>query len=974
MGIKANKFEFEWKTAKFDLTLYVMEGEDGIELLMEYNTDLFDQPTIHRMLGHYQMLLTGAIAEPDLPISQLPLLTEAEQNQILVKWNDTKTVYPRDKCVNELFEVQAEKTPDSIAVIFEDAHLTYRDLNIRSNRLAHYLKARGVGPGVLVGLYMERSLEMVVSLLAIMKAGGIYIPLDPSYPMQRITYMLEDSEADVLVTQDHLIEQLPASGLQIVRVDSDWAEIEREEPDNLRPSAGAQDLSYVIYTSGSTGKPKGVAISHGALINFLWSMKQEPGLTEKDVLLSVTTLSFDIAALELFLPLIVGAQIVLVSREVAMDARRLIMQLEDRGVTVMQATPATWRMLLQADWKGRQDLKILIGGEALAEELANELLPRCAELWNMYGPTETTIWSTIWQVDSDRDRILIGCPIANTQVYILDRSMQPVPFGVAGELFIGGDGLAREYLKRPELTAEKFIGNPFQNISRNGDNASKLIYRTGDLARWLPDGQIECLGRIDHQVKIRGFRIELGEIEAVLSEDPGVAQCVVVAREDIPGNKRLVAYIVPHNEAPAVDALRQQLKKELADYMIPSAFVTMDQLPLTPNGKVDRKALPEPDTERPDLENAFIGPRNSTEELIGGPRNSTEELIGYIWCEVLGLKQVGIHDNFFELGGHSLLILQVHSKLQQEVNPNIETMDLFKYPTVAGLAERMDTESEGDHAASQEFYTLFPIQTNGARPPFFWFHSGLIRDFLPDYVGKDQPLYALVLQGFDGKRVRYKTTQEIAENYIREIRAIQPSGPYYLGGFCWGGWFAFEVGNILIQEGEDVALLFLIEPGLSSKPVNSSHNSSNESSHWIIQHFHAFAQLPLSKKISYFSDKFIGRCKWLKAVLKKLYVHLYREAHFRTGRPLPSSYRLDYAFDVIFKAAPSYIQPIYPKDIVLIRGEEGNDPNTDWSNLAEGEVKVHVVPGAAHMGLIEGDHVSVWAKLLNTYLRKAQTK
>ncbi len=960
-GVKLNIMEMEETKTKFDLELYLSEKAEGLKCTFMYNTDLFNASTIERMAGHYQIVLESIVADIDQKLSDLPLLTKAEQNQILVEWNKTKIDYPEDKCVHELFEEQAEKIPDAIAVFFKDQKLTYKELNSRANQLARYLRTRGVGPGVMVGLYIERSMEMVVGLLAIIKAGGIYIPLDPSYPMQRITYMLEDSEAAVLVTQESLIEQLPASGLEVVRVDSDWTEIEHEQTDNLTTSSGPEDLSYVIYTSGSTGKPKGVGIPHRALVNFLWSMKREPGLTERDVLLSVTTLSFDIAALELFLPLIVGAKIVLVGRDVAMDAHRLIAELVGRGVTVMQATPATWRLLLQADWKGSPNLKVLIGGEALAEELANELLPRCAELWNMYGPTETTIWSTIWRVASDRERVLIGRPIANTQVYILDRNMQPVPVGVSGELYIGGKGLAREYLKRPELTSERFVVNPFQNFPRNGDNASTLIYKTGDLARWLLDGQIECLGRIDHQVKIRGFRIELGEIESVLVQHPGVGEARVIVREDSHGEQVLTAYLVPDkNPSLSTSELRTYLKASLPDYMVPASYVPLEKFPLTPNGKVDLKALPVPDQVRPELEGKFVAPSTAIEKKLAE-----------IWTEVLKIEKVGVHDNFFDLGGHSLLIMQVHSRLQKAGSFHIEVMDFFKYPTIAGLAECHNRGTGGAQDSSEKFYTLFPVQSSGTRPPFFWFHSAWIRKFLPDCVGNDQPLYALMAQGFDGKEVRYSKAKDIINNYVREIRTVQPSGPYYLGGFCWGGSFAFEVAQEIIRQGEDVALLFLIEPDLKSNLIKVKRKTPEMLQQKMTRHLDAVSRLTLLEKISYVSKRLTPQTKRIKKRIRILYLRGVREVYFKIGRPLPSSHRLDYAFDVMAKAGHNYIQEPYPKDVVIIGGDRSHK-DTDWSNVAEGEVKVHLLPGVEHMDLVKGPGAGAWAELLKTYLRSAQ--
>ena len=505
-----------------------LTGYLSAELSLEISYDLnrFDDATVSRMLGHLQTLLTSIVADPNQRLSELAILTEAEKNQLFVEWNDTKREYPKDKCIHQLFEKQVEKSPDAVAVVFEEQQLSYQELNRRANQLAHYLRRRGVGAETLVALCVERSIEMVVGVLAVLKAGGAYVPMDPEYPRDRLEFMLSDTQASVLLTQERLSQMLPEYSGQKVRFDQDWPEITRESEANLGDVVAANNLAYVIYTSGSTGKPKGVMIQHGSAVNFLTSMAQEPGMTNRDTLLAVTTLSFDIAGLEIYLPLSVGGRVVMVNREVAADGVQLAKQLSDFGATMMQATPATWRMLLTSGWQGSEQLKILCGGEALPDDLANELVHRCASLWNMYGPTETTIWSAVQRVAADFAKISLGRPIDNTQVYILDSHLNPVPIGVSGELYIGGAGLARGYLNRPELSAEKFVQHPFS------DTAGARLYRSGDLARYLPDGNIEYLGRIDNQVKIRGFRIELGEIETVLHQHPAVRECVVVACEE----------------------------------------------------------------------------------------------------------------------------------------------------------------------------------------------------------------------------------------------------------------------------------------------------------------------------------------------------------------------------------------------------------------------------------------------------------
>ena len=656
-------------TTKFDLLLYLSDTKHGVKGSFGYNRDLFRPESIERMAGHFHTLLRGIIANPEEKIAQLPILTEIERRQILVDFNNSEMEYPRDQCFHQLFEKQVKKIPNDTAASFQNTQISYKELNQKANQVARHLQKLGVQKETLVGICIESSLDMLVGLLGIMKSGGTYIPIDPAYPSKRISYMLEDSGASVVLTQEFLIEKLPDyQGIRIC-VDRDRNEIENQPTDNLNYQIFPDNLAYVIYTSGSTGNPKGVAIPHGALVNFLWSMQKQPGMKKQDILLSVTTLSFDIAGLELYLPLIVGAQVSLVSRDVAMDGIRLMAELGNCSATIMQATPATWQLLLEVGWKGKPDLKILCGGEALPKNLANNLLQRGSEVWNMYGPTETTIWSTIWKVIPKSDSILIGRPIANTQVFILDSYLQPVPIGVAGELHIGGEGLANSYLHRPELSKEKFISDPFRNAS------NFRLYKTGDLARYTADGNIKCLGRMDFQVKIRGFRIELGEIETVICANPQVKQSVVVAREDTPGDKRLVAYVIPENKEPAVEELRKELGEKLTEYMIPSIFVFLKKFPLTPNGKVDRRRLPAPSIERFD------------EESYVAPQNEIENQIADIWKKVLKVKKVGIQDNFFDLGGHSLLLAKVYSALDKLFPNRLSMLDLFRYTSIKKLCD-----------------------------------------------------------------------------------------------------------------------------------------------------------------------------------------------------------------------------------------------------------------------------------------------
>ena len=600
---------------QFELALGLGEGLESFGSIenssVGYNTDLFDASTINRMIGHLQNLIQAIVTNPGLRVSKLGLLTGAERGQLIEEWNDTKRDYPVGTIFPELFEAQAELTPDAVAIIFEERQLTYGELNTRANQLAHHLRKLGVVPDMLIGVYLERSIEMVVALLGILKAGGAYVPLDPTYPIERLSVMVEDAQLSIIVTQPELIEKLPAHEAQLIALTPYWSQFCGESEENPTPNTDASNLAYVIYTSGSTGKPKGVQIPRSALSNFLHSMSERPGITSQDTLLAVTTLSFDIAGLELHLPLSLGARVVLMRRENAADGGKLAEKIKNSGATIMQATPATWRLLLESGWQGNKQLKILCGGEALPRELANQLIEKSASLWNMYGPTETTIWSTVHQVSSTEGPVLVGRPIANTRIYILDRYMQPTPIGVPGELCIGGTGVARGYLNRSELTEEKFIADPFSQ------EPGARIYRTGDRARYLADGNIELLGRIDHQVKVRGFRIELGEIEAVLREHPALRDAVVLAREDVPGDKRLVGYVVAADTPPTTGELRSFLQQKLPDYMVPGVFVFLEALPLTPNGKVDRRALPAPDMARPELESVVCRSRERRREDAG---------------------------------------------------------------------------------------------------------------------------------------------------------------------------------------------------------------------------------------------------------------------------------------------------------------------------------------------------------------------
>ncbi|MHB9796208.1 amino acid adenylation domain-containing protein [Pseudomonas sp. MT3] len=661
-GLRLESLELDGGIAKFDLTLNTEESRDGqVRGQFMYATDQFDAATIQRLSGHFLNLLQALVREPQCPVARLPLLDGSEREQLLYGWNATDMDYPRDACLHQLIEQQAQRSPDDIALTDGQRSLSYAELNRRANRLAHWLREQGVGPDSRVGVALERSVELPVALLAVLKAGGAYVPLDPEFPAERLAHMLEDGGVRLLLTQQHLLGELPQTGARAFCLDRDWAQLEGYADNDLANLAKPDDLAYVIYTSGSTGKPKGVAVRHGGVVNFMLSMAREPDLNAQDRVLALTSLSFDISALELYLPLLVGGRVVLVDRDVARDPARLLGVALEQGVTVIQATPSTWTLLSgHEDFPRLTGCRFFCGGEALSAELADKLTAQTDALWNLYGPTETTIWSAAWKIEK-RARALLGKPIANTQLYILDGELQPAPIGVAGELYIAGDGLARGYHGRPELTCERFVADPY------GRESGARMYRTGDLARWRADGVLEYLGRIDHQVKIRGFRIELGEIESRLLGQPGVREAVVIAR-DAGQVKQLVGYVTGQIDTD----LRAALLEELPDYMVPAQIVQLERMPLTPNGKLDRKALPEPDF-------------SLLQKTYRAPQSEREQTLAAIWCAVLGLERVGLDDNFFELGGDSIVSIQVVSRARA-AGLQLSPKDLFQHQTLQALA------------------------------------------------------------------------------------------------------------------------------------------------------------------------------------------------------------------------------------------------------------------------------------------------
>jgi aspartate racemase len=806
-GLQIENFDYDAGIAQFDLTLDITEK---LECRLEYNTDLFERETAERMAGHFRTLLSDIAFDPDQRIQESQLLTAEEQRQLLCEWNPATPAFETELCIHELLSAGARRNPLAQAVLSGEQRLTYQELESRSNQLASYLRKYAVGAEVPVAVCLERSVELIVSLLAVMKSGGAYVPLDPTYPTERLTFMLEDSRAPVLITQKSLLGSLPQRPGSIVLLDGDKAKISNESDAPPQSSVTPDNIAYIIYTSGSTGRPKGVEVTHKTVVHLFAATRDKLGFQEQETWTTVHSSAFDFSVWEIWGALLQGGRLVVVPREVIQSPPALLDLLRREQVSILSATPSALRQLLEArqqsgpareNWAVRQ---IICGGDALDQELALELLRLGIPVWNFYGPTESTVWTTLAEIEpgtAGDELTSIGRPIAGLQAYLLSDQLQPVPIGVPGELYIAGDGLARGYSRRPALTAERFLANPFSRLP------GARMYRTGDLCRFRRNGKIEFLGRLDTQVKLRGFRIELGEIEAVLSEHPDVRQAVVIIREDRKDDKRLVAYLVPAgSQLPAVSELREHAQRALPDYMVPAVFVSLPTLPLTPNRKVDRSALPPPPESRLDLTQNYIAPRDNTEEQLTR-----------LWETVLGVKSVGIRDNFFELGGHSLLAARLFAQIENRFARNLPLATLFQAPTIEQLAAVL-TETESTHS----WASLVPIQPNGSKPPLFCIHACGPHVFiyrpLVRHLNGNQPVYGLQAQGIDGQREPFTRIADMAAHYIKEIREFQPHGPYYLLGDTLAGLFALEMAQQLVEQGEEVGLLAMIDTFCPLRP------------------------------------------------------------------------------------------------------------------------------------------------------------
>jgi len=935
-GLLIEDFEFETGISSLDLTLDVQQGRE-LKLRFEYDTGLFEGDTIERLGRHFEILLRSIVKNPDEQIDLLQILAPQHLKRILYEWNHTSTTEAPRTCVHELFEASAAKTPHAPALVFAQDRLTYSELNHRANQLAHHLRKVGVGPERRVGVYLERSVNNVVALLAILKAGGAYVPIDPAYPQERVSYMLADSRVAVLITQESLAGRLPEHQANVVVIDRDWPSNETtDNPENL---STPENLAYVIYTSGSTGRPKGVAIEHRSTATFLqWALNFFSGSELSSVLLS-TSFCFDLSVFELFAPLSAGGKVILVENALQLP------NLNGEEVTLVNTVPSAMTELVRLGGITASVQTINLAGESLSKCLVDEIYERtqARQVLNLYGPSEDTTYSTYVRVKRDAaGEPTIGRPVSNTAAYILDREGQPVPVGVPGELHLSGAGLARGYLNRPELTAEKFIPDPY-----SGSGGARM-YRTGDLARYRADGEIEFLGRIDHQVKLRGYRIELGEIEAVLSQDPQVAQVVAIVREDQPGDKRLVAYIVPHpgvaRESLTSSTLRSLLAERLPEYMIPSAFVVLEALPLTPNGKIDRRSLPKPEEGRSGIESSYVAPRDNLERQLAN-----------IWEKILGKKGVGVQDSFFELGGHSLLALRLFAQLENRFGKRLPLTTLFQSTTIEQLAGVLR-----ENKANGLWSSLVPIQPKGPKPPLFCIHAAganvLIYRPLSRHLGEEQPVYALQARGLDGEQLPYFYVEEMAAHYIREIRAFQPEGPYHLLGASFGGLVIFEMAMQLLRAGQQVGLLAMLNTNCPVYPLNRKvliHLSHLK--HDPLSYARAVGQA-LQRRFGLGSGR--SETKTADATLSKL-----------VEEPRQSDAALTRTILAILEAERDYMPrgKLYAGKITLFKAcdyeTDFMDNRLGWEKLSQSGLEVHDVPGT-HTSMREEPHVAVLAKQL----------
>jgi aspartate racemase len=921
-------------TAKFDLMLLMTETADGLSGWLEYSAELFDAATIERLQQHFENLLTSITLHPDGRIASLPFMTAQERQQILVEWNATKRAFPRASCIHELFEEQVRRNPAAVAVVFADREITYAELNRKANRLARYLQRQGVGPEVVVGLATERSIEMIVGLLAVLKAGGAYMPLDPSYPHERLLFMIEQTNVKLILTQKHLLAHLPASQAKLIPLDDDARETNSDDDQNLYRLNEAENLAYVMYTSGSTGQPKGVSVTHRNVVRLVKNTNYTK-LDSDAVFLQFAPVTFDAATFEIWGPLLNGAKLVITAPGIE-SLENLGQTIQHYGVTTLWLTAGLFHQMVDNELHHLQGVReLLAGGDVLSAPHVRKVTRtlRNCHLINGYGPTENTTFTCCQRLTSfDTGRsVPIGRPISNTQVYVLSDELEPVPAGVVGELFIGGEGLARGYLHDPSATAEKFLPNPFST------EPGERLYRTGDLVKYRRDGSLEFLGRRDQQVKVRGYRIELGEIEFALAQHGDVKECVVTTEASASGEKRLIGFVVPQaGTTPRPEQLKTFLSEKLPEYLVPSFIGILDSLPLSSNGKVDRHALPK--IEELELRDVFVQPRTPEEERIAS-----------IWRSLLGLEKVGIRDNFFVLGGHSMLAVRLISEIKKAYDKKVPLSFLYQGATVEALAALVSGDDSYSHL------TLSPIKPGTSWPPFFCVSGPEVNALgyatLAHHLGEEQPVYSL--QGEFRREIEGEYTPEEVElwarDYLKAVRELQPEGPYMFGGMCTGALIAFDMAAQLEAEGQETGLLVIFD----------TWDLLTMNGLWVVDYY--------LRHLRYLRRQ--SRTQQVKALTKKVRGLLRKMvATVSPNSRSDESHVPDNPWKTGYKPKIDFVPKRFSGDLTVYRIQSQpyyriRNEALGWDQRVEGRVDVEYIPGA-HATVLREPNVKVLAQNL----------
>ena len=920
-------------SAKLDLILTAVPKQGELRLALTYNVDLFERDTMRSMLGHFLRLLEEVVADPAKPIGDLDMLTRAERQQLLVEWNNTHCDYLRTLCVHQFFEAQVKRTPKATALISNGVRMSYRELDERSNRLAHYLQKMGVGPEVLVGISTDRSSDMLVGILGILKAGGAYVPLDPAYPRERLTAILEDAQASILLTQQSLLELLPQSSAQVVSLDSDWWKIELESADTVASRVKPENLAYVLFTSGSTGRPKGVALEHRSASAFIqWA---QTVFSRQDVAgtLFSTSMCFDLSVFEMFVPLSMGGKLILVENAMYLPGAAAANE-----VTLINTVPSAMAELVASGGVPASVEVVNLAGEPLPRSLVEQIYEKTSvrKIYNLYGPTEDTTYSTYTLVEKG-EAVTIGRPIANTQVYILDPNHRPVPIGVAGELYLAGEGLARGYFGQPDLTAERFVPNSFSSEARD------RMYRTGDLARFLDDGNIQYLGRNDQQVKLRGFRIELGEIESVLAECSGVQQAVAEVREGQGGDKRLVAYVARvSGENPDIEELRRRLKTKLPSYMVPSSFVVLDQLPMTANGKIDRRSLPDPQP----------GPADRGQRVA--PRDELETSLLEIFKKTLGIsEEIGITDNFFDLGGHSLLAVRLVSEVTRMTGTELALSALFRGASVESLAEII----RGGSPAHTEPVVLAIQQGDPRSLPIFAVASPGVETLgyalLARHLPAEQPVYKLQASAPDPGQRPFTQAElaDLSRKYIAAIRRVEADGPYCFIAMCEGVQIAQQMVLDLEAEGQQVGFFAILDTWV----LENSQIRWRWQINYYQQRLSELRRMPFSRRVSKLKKALGTNLRTLATFEKPELSALWHRAYWPGKDFQPPRFQ---APVVLFK------RPQQPSHYI-------DDPELGWGRRSAGGVEIHPID-FHHREMLREPYVGLVGKLLAQHLERSR--